>query len=63
MKIIVSARPGVGGRAIHLSTPRTFAPQLESAGVVDLVGGGYPDVQALWLTSWYYYACRKPLQA
>jgi hypothetical protein len=31
--------------------------------VVDLVGGRYPDVQALWLTPWHYYACRKPLHA
>ncbi len=29
--------------------------------VVDLVGWRYPDVQALWLTPWYYYACRKQL--
>ena len=56
--------PEFGGLAIYLSTPRTFAPQIESVGleVVDLVGGQYPDVQALWLTPWYYYACRKPLQ-
>jgi hypothetical protein len=57
--------PEFGGFAIYLSTPRTFAPQVESVGlkVVDLVGVRYPDVQALWLTPWYYYACRKPLQA
>ena len=57
--------PEFGGLAIYLSTPRTFAPQIESVGleVVDLVGGHYPDVQALWLTPWHYYACRKPLQA
>ena len=62
MKIIISARPGFGGLAIYLSTPRTFAPQVESVGleVIDLVGGRY---QALWLTPWYYYTCRKPLQA
>jgi hypothetical protein len=38
-----------GGLA--LSTPRTFAPQVQSVGleVVDRVGGRYPDVQALWL--------------
>ena len=57
--------PEFGGFAIYLSTPRTFAPQVELVGlkVVDLVGVRYPDVQALWLTPWYYYACRKPLQA
>jgi SAM-dependent methyltransferase len=57
--------PEFGGFVIYLSTPRTFAPQVESVGleVVDLVGGRYPDVQALWLTPSYYYACRKPLQA
>jgi SAM-dependent methyltransferase len=57
--------PVHGGLVIYLSTPRTFASQVESAGleVVDLVGGHYPDVQALWLTPWYYYACRKSLQA
>ena len=57
--------PVHGGLVIYLSTPRTFAPQVESAGleVVDLVGGRYPDVQALWLTPWYYYVCRKSLQA
>jgi hypothetical protein len=38
--------------------PRTYAPQ-----VVGLSVGAYTDVQALWLTSWYYYAHRKPLQA
>lgn len=57
--------PVHGGVATYLSTPRTFAPQIEAAGleVVDVVGGRYPDVQALWLTPWYYYACRKPSQA
>ena len=55
--------PVHGGLVIYLSTPRTFAPQVELAGleVVDLVGGRHPDVQAVWLTPWYYYACRKPL--
>jgi hypothetical protein len=50
---------------IYSSTPRIFAPQVESAGVevVDVVGGRKPDLQALWLTPWHYYACRKPLQA
>jgi hypothetical protein len=47
-----------GGLAIYLSTPRTFAPQV-GLEVVDLVGGRYPDVQALCLTPWH----RKPLQA
>ena len=55
----------------HMSDARVlnpagvFAPQIEAVGleVVDLVGGRYPDVQAPWLTPWYYYACRKPLQA
>jgi SAM-dependent methyltransferase len=57
--------PEFGGFVIYVSTPRTFAPQVESVGleVVDVVGVRYPDVQALWLTPWYYYACRKPLQA
>ena len=57
--------PVHGGLVTYLSTPSTFVPQVESAGleVVDLVGGRYPDVQALWLTPWHYYACRKPLQA
>jgi SAM-dependent methyltransferase len=52
-----------GGLATYTSTPRTFAPQIEAAGleVVDVVGGRYPDVQALSLTPWHYYACRKPL--
>jgi SAM-dependent methyltransferase len=56
--------PEFGGLAIYLSTPRTFALQIEAAGldVVDVVGGRYPDVQAVWLTPWYYYACRKPFQ-
>ena len=54
-----------GGLATYTSTPRTFAPQIEAAGleVVDVVGGRYPDVQALSLTPWHYYACRKPLRA
>jgi hypothetical protein len=54
--------PEFGGLAIYVSTPRTFA---HAAGleVVDVVGGRYPDMQALWLTPWNYYACRKPLQA
>ena len=57
--------PEFGGLAIYLSRPRTFAPQVESVRleVVDVVGGRYPDVQALRLTPWYYYACHKPLQA
>jgi SAM-dependent methyltransferase len=57
--------PEFGGFAIYVSTPRTFAPQVQSVGlkVVDLVGLRYPEVQALWLTPWYYYACRKTLQA
>ena len=57
--------PVHGGLVTYSSTPSTFVPQVESAGleVVDLVGGRYPDVQAVWLTPWYYYACRKPLEA
>jgi hypothetical protein len=31
--------------------------------LVDLVGLRDPDVQALWLTPWYYYAGRKPQTA
>jgi hypothetical protein len=51
------------GGTIYSSTPRIFAPQVESAGleVVDVVGGRYPDVQTLSLTPWHFYACRKPL--
>jgi SAM-dependent methyltransferase len=57
--------PVHGGLATYSSTPRTFAPQVESAGleVVDVIGGNYPDVKALWLTPWHYYACRKLQQA
>jgi SAM-dependent methyltransferase len=56
--------PRDGGLIIYTSTPRTFAPQIEAAGleVVDVVGGRYPEVQALSLTPWHYYACRKPLR-
>jgi SAM-dependent methyltransferase len=48
--------PVHGGLVTYSSTASTFAPQVESAGleVVDVVGGRYPDVQALWLTPWYY---------
>jgi hypothetical protein len=54
-----------GRLTTYTSTPRTFAPRIEVAGleVVDVVGGRYPDVQALSLTPWHYYVCRKPLQA
>jgi SAM-dependent methyltransferase len=53
-----------GGLATYTSTPRTFTPQIEAASleVVDIVGGRYPEVQALSLTPWHYYACRKPLR-
>jgi ubiquinone/menaquinone biosynthesis C-methylase UbiE len=56
--------PVHGGLVHYSSTPPTFAPQVESAGleVVDVLGGRHPEVQAPWLTPWYYYACRKPLQ-
>jgi hypothetical protein len=41
--------PEFGGLAIYLSTPRTFASQVESVclEVVDLVGGRYPEVHGL----------------
>jgi SAM-dependent methyltransferase len=50
-----------GGLTTYTSTPRTFASQTEAAGleVVDVVGGRYPDVQALSLMPWHHYACRK----
>lgn len=56
--------PVHGGLATYSSTPQTFVPQIEVAGlqVLDIVGGHYPDVEALFLTPWYYYACRKPQQ-
>jgi hypothetical protein len=43
-----------------LNTPRTFAPQVDSASteVVAVAGRRYRDVQACGLTSWHYYACR-----
>jgi SAM-dependent methyltransferase len=57
--------PVHGGLVHYASTPRTFVPQVKLAGfeVVDVVPGPYLNVQAIWLTRWYYYACRRPLQA
>ena len=54
--------PTHGGLINYTSIPSTFAPQIRTAGleVVEVIGGRYPDVQAPWLTPWYYYACHKP---
>jgi hypothetical protein len=62
-RTLAVTRSVLGELASYVSTPRTFAPQIEAASreVVDVVGGRYPDVQALSLTPWHYYACRKPL--
>jgi SAM-dependent methyltransferase len=53
--------PVHGGVVIYASTPSTFVPQVKLAGfeVVDVVAGPDPNVQAIWLTGWYYYACLR----
>ena len=53
--------PEFGGMNIYVSTPRTIAPQLRSAGfqVLECMRAPSPYIPLDCLTPWFYFACRR----